>query len=173
MLKRTSRLSGLLIILISLSIVGVSAYIYQEATQTITQTIVEVATITLLDSDLGDLKEGESASYTSATVPNLGDAISITTQEASVYLHLNSDLDALTTHADYSIVVKFSLVVGSTYSVGDTACTLDIASPDYSSIDLDVAGTWAFDFEIDTTVGSVDADVPTTVTVIVTAESTA
>lgn len=173
MLKRTSRLSGLLLILISLSIVGVSAYIYQEATQTITQTIVEVATITLKNSDLGNLKEGESASYTKATVSELGDAISITTQEANVYLHLDSDLDGLTTHASYSIVVKFSTVVGATYSVGDTATTLTIASPDFSSIDLDAAGTWAFDFEIDTTVGSVDADVPTTVTVIVTAESTA
>lgn len=173
MLKRTSRLSGLLLILISLSIVGVSAYIYQEATQTITQTILEVATITLKNSDLGNLKEGETASYTKATVPNLGDAISITTQEASVYLHLNSDLDALTTHASYSIFVKFSTVVGATYSVGDTACTLTMGSPDHSSIDLDAAGTWAFDFEIATTVGSVGADVPTTVTVIVTAESTA
>jgi len=158
--------------MLSLSIVGVSAYVYQQATQTITQTIIEVATITLKDSDLGNLKEGETKSYTSATVSNLGDAITLTTQEANVYLHLNSDLDALTTHSSYSVVVKFSQVVGATYSVGDIACTLTIGSPDYSSIDLDAAGTWAFDFEIDTSVGSVNADDATTATIIVTAEST-
>jgi hypothetical protein len=165
-------MSGLILVMLSISIIGVSAYIYQEATQTITQTIIEVATITLKNSDLGNLKEGETKSYTKATVPNLGNAITITTQEANVYLHLNSDLDALTTHSSYSVEVKFSQVVGSTYSVGDTACTLSIGSPDYSSIDLDAAGTWAFDFEITTSVGSVDADVPTTSTIIVTAEST-
>ena len=158
--------------MLSFSIIGVSAFVYEQATQTITQTIIEVATITLKNSDLGNLKEGESKSYTSATVASLGDAISITTQEANVYLHLNSDLDALTTHSSYSVVVKFSQVVGLTYSVGDTACTLTIGSPDYSSIDLDAAGTWAFDFEIDTSVGSVNADDATSSTIIVTAEST-
>jgi len=172
MIKKSSRLFGLLLIMLSISVAGVSAYIYQEATQTITQTILEVATITLKNSDLGNLKEGQSQSYTDATVPNLGDAILITTQEADVYLHLDSDLDALTTHASYSIVVKFSQVVGATYSIGDTACTLTIGSPDYSAIDLDAAGTWAFDFEIDTSVGSVDADDATTVTIIVSGEST-
>jgi len=166
-------MAGLLLILISLSVVGVSAFVYQQASLTITQTIKEVATITLKNSDLGDLKEGESKAYTKAGVPNLGDAISITTTEANVYLHLDSDLDSLTTHASYSITVKFSAVVGTTYSVGDTACTLTIASPDYSSMDLDAAGTWKFDFEITTTTGSVDSDVPSTATVIVLAESTA
>jgi len=172
MIKKSSRLFGLLLIMLSISVAGVSAYIYQEATQTITQTILEVATITLKNSDLGNLKEGETKAYTSGTVPNLGDAITITTQEANVYLHLDSDLDALTTHSSYSIVVKFSQVVGATYSIGDTACTLTIGSPDYSAIDLDAAGTWAFDFEIDTSVGSVDADDATTVTIIVSGEST-
>lgn len=172
MIKKSRRLFGLLLVVLSISIAGVSAYVYQSASQTITQTIIEVATITLKNSDLGNLKEGQSQSYTEATVPNLGDAIILTTQEANVYLHLDSDLDALTTHSSYSIVVKFSQVVGSTYSVGDTACTLTIGSPDYSAIDLDEAGTWAFDFEIDTSVGSVDADDATTVTIIVSGEST-
>lgn len=166
------RFSGLLLIMLSITIVGVSAYVYEQATQTITQTIIDIATITLKNSDLGSLNEGDSQTYTLATVPNLGDAISLTTTTANVYLHLDSDLDALSSYSTYDIVVKFSQVVGSTYSVGDTATTLTIGSPDYSSIDLDAAGTWAFDFEITTTAPSVSSDTPQTVTLIVGAEST-
>ncbi len=172
-MRKGSRLAGIILILLSFSIVGVSAYVYQQASQTTTQTIVEIATITLKNSDLGDINEGETKSYTKATVANLGDAITITTTAANVYLHLNSDLDALSFYSAYSVVVKFSQVVGGTYSVGDTACTLNMASPDYSSIDLDAAGTWAFDFEITTTAGSVDSDSLSTAIVIVTAESSA
>jgi hypothetical protein len=166
------RLSGLLLIVLSFSIVGVSAFVYEQASQTITQTIVDIATLTLKNSALGNLNEGESQTYTSATVANLGDAISLTTTTASVYLHLDSDVDSVSGYSAYSIVVKFSQVVGSTYSVGDTACTLSVGSPDFSSIDLDAAGTWGFDFEISTTAGSVSADTPSTVTIIVSAEST-
>lgn len=171
-MNRKTRMSGLLLILLSISIIGTSAYVYEQASQTITQTIKEVATITLLSSALGDLKEGETKFYTKTNVTDLGDAITITTTEASVYLHLDSDLDSLTDYSTYNIVVKFSQVVGTTYSVGDTACTLSLESPDFSSIDLDAAGTWKFDFEVRTTADSVDADTLTTVTIIVSAEST-
>ena len=172
-MKKGRRFSGLLLIMLSITIVGVSAYVYEQATQTITQTIIDIATITLKNSALGNLNEGDSQTYTNATVPNLGDAISLTTTTANVYLHLDSDLDALSSYSTYDIVVKFSQVVGATYSVGDTATTLTIGSPDYSSIDLDAAGTWAFDFEITTTAPSVSSDTPSTVTIIVGAESTA
>ena len=172
-MKKGRRLSGLLLIMLSITIVGVSAYVYEQASQTITQTIIDIATITLKNSALGNLNEGDSQTYTSATVPNLGDAISLTTTTANVYLHLNSDLDAVSSYSTYDIVVKFSQVVGATYSVGDTATTLTIGSPDYSSIDLDAAGAWAFDFEITTTAPSVSSDTPSTVTIIVSAESTA
>jgi hypothetical protein len=172
-MKKGRRFSGLLLIMLSITIVGVSAYVYEQATQTITQTIVDIATITLKNSALGNLNEGDSQTYTLATVPNLGDAISLTTTTANVYLHLDSDLDAVSSYTTYDIVVKFSQVVGATYSVGDTATTLTIGSPDYSSIDLDAAGTWAFDFEITTTAPSVSSDTPSTVTIIVAAESTA
>lgn len=158
--------------MLSVSIVGVSAYIYQQATQTITQTIVEIATITLKNSDLGNINEGEPKTYTETDIPSLGDAITITTTAADVYLHLDSDLDSLTDYSVYSVTVKFSQVVGATYSVGDTACALTLASPDYSSILLDAAGTWAFDFEVSTTPSSVDVDTSTTVTIIVSAQST-
>ena len=172
-LQRNDKLKGILLLLLSFSVVGVSAYVYQQATMTIDQTIIEVATITLKNSDLGNLKEGESASYTKATVANLGDAISLTTQEANVYLHLDSNLETMTTHSTYVIVVKaFTVPGGSSISSGDTVCTLNIGSPDYSAVDLDVAGTWTFDFEISTSVGSVNSDVVTQATIVVSAEST-
>ena len=169
---KRQRLTGLLLILLSFSIIGVSAFVYEQATQTITQTIIDIATLTLKNSALGNLNEGESQTYNETTVPNLGDAISVTTTTASVYLHLDSDVDAVTGYSNYTIAVKFSQVVGGTYAVGDTACVLNTGSPDYSAIDLDAAGTWAFDFEITTTAGSVAADSPSTVTIIVSAEST-
>ena len=173
-------MSGLLLLMLSISIVGVSAYIYQQSSKTIDQTIVEITSITLKNSDLGNINEGQTKRYTSAVptligwivVPELGDAITITTTASNVYLHLDSDLDSLTDYSTYEITVKFSQVVGSTYSVGDTACILDLASPDYSSIDLDAAGTWKFRFTVITTADSVDANSDTTATIIVKAEST-
>ena len=158
--------------MLSITIVGVSAYVYEQASQTITQTIIDIATITLKNSALGNLNEGETQTYTNVTIPNLGDAISLTTTTANVYLHLNSDLDLVSSYSNYTIEVKFSQVVGATYSAGDTACVLNIGSPNYSSIDLDAAGTWAFDFEITTTAPSVSSDTPSTVTITVSAEST-
>lgn len=171
-------LIGVLFLLLSISIPVVSAFVYESAQQTVDQTVVEVATITLKDPALGNIDEGETKTYTKVggggdvELATLGDAISITTQKASVYLHLDSDLNDLTDYSTYEIVVKFSTVEGSTYTVGQTACTLNLTSPDYSSIDLDVAGTWKFDFELTTTASSVNANSPTTVTIVVTAEST-
>ena len=133
-MKKGIRFSGLLLIMLSITIVGVSAYVFEQASQTVTQTIVDIATITLKNSALGNLNEGETQTYTQATVANLGDTISLTTTTANIYLHLNSDLDSVSGYSTYNIVVKFSQVVGATYSVGDTACTLSIGSPDYSSI---------------------------------------
>ena len=157
----------------SLSIVGVSAYVFEQASQTITQTIIDIATITLQNSALGNLNEGETQTYTQATIATLGDAISLTTTTPNVYLHLNSDLNLVSGYSTYDIVVTFSQVVGGTYTVGNTACTLTIGSPNYSSIDLDAAGTWAFDFEITTTANSVASDSSSIVTITVSAESTA
>ena len=49
---------------------------------------------------------------------------------------------------------------------------LSLGSPDYSSITLDAVGTWIFDLSVETTADSVDVDTPTTVSIIVGAEST-
>ena len=175
-MKKTRRtLIGIAFLLLSFSIISVSAFVYEQAQQTITQTIKEIANITLQNSALGDIEEGETKSYTKAQVASLGDAISVVTTKANVYMHLDSDVNLLSSYySTYSIVVKFATVpIGSSYTSGNTACTLTLASPDFSSLDLDVAGSWTFDFEITTTAQSVSVDQGTNVTITVSAESTA
>jgi hypothetical protein len=164
---------GLMYLLLTVTIIGVSAYVYEQATQTVTQTIKEVATINLQSSVLGSINEGEAKSYTKSDVASLGNAISLTTTATNVYLHLNSDLETqVGSYSVYSITVKFVTVPGgSSHSIDDTACTMTIASPDPASVTLDVAGSWAFDLEVSTTAKSVTLDTPTTVTVVVSAES--
>ncbi len=171
---KTRRLIGVLFILLSFSIVGVSAYVYEQAQHQVTQTILNIATLTVQNSALGNIDEGQTILYTPSNQSDLNNIISIATIKANVYLHLDSDLDSLSgSYSAYNIVVKFDSVPGgSGHSTGDTACTLSLASPDFSSIDLDVAGSWTFDFEITTTANSVSSDTATIVTISVSAEST-
>ena len=162
-------------LLMSFTIASVSAFVYEQAQQTITQTIQEIANITLQNSALGNLEEGETKTFTKLDIASLGDAISVVTTKANVYLHLDSDVNLLSSYySTYNIVVKYATVpVGSSHTSGNTACTLTLASPDFSSIDLDVAGSWTLDFEITTIAQSISADQATTVTITVSAESTA
>ena len=150
----------------------VSAYVYQQATLTVTQNIIEVATFTVKSSDLGNINEGQTLTYTSAEVANLGEAITITTTTAPVYLHFDSDVNSLSgSYTTYDINVLYDTVPSGGTGSG-TACTLSLASPDYSSVTLDVAGTWVFDLSITTTADSVNANTPTSVSLTVGAEST-
>ena len=155
-------------------IVSVSAFVYEQATNTVTQTIVEVANITLDQGTLGSISEGQTILYTATNTSSLDDILSITTQQANVYLHFDTDLDSQSgNYATYQIVVKAGTVQGSTISTGDTVATLTLVSPDAASgIDLDTAGAWTFDFEITTTADNVSSDTPTTVNITVSAEST-
>ena len=172
MIRKSSKLSGIAFLIFSLMVAGVSAYVYQEATMTVTQNIVEVATFTLKNSALGDINEGETIIYTSTEIANLGAAITITTTTQPVYLHFDSDIDALSgSYSAYDINVIYDTVPGGGSGSG-SACVLSLASPDYSSITLDAVGTWIFDLSVETTADSVDADTPTTVSIIVGAEST-
>jgi hypothetical protein len=163
---------GFTLLMFSLFVVGVSAYVYQEATLNITQTIIEVATFTVQNSALGNIYEGETKSYTETEVGSLGDAVSIVITEQPVYLYFDSDVQLLSSaYSTYTITVKFSQVQGSTYSVGDTAATISLASPDPSAVTLDATGEWKFDFEVSTTAESVDVDTGTTATIVVQAQS--
>ncbi len=171
-MNTADKMKGLFLLVLSLSVVGVSAYVYQQANQSVTHTVLEIATITLKDPALGNIREGNTVTYTKAEVSNLGDAITLTTTTNDVNLHLDSNLDdQSTTYSQYDIVVKYATVPGGSHSVGETAVTLTIASPTSDSILLDSAGTWTFDFEITTHANSVDDDTPTSVDIIVTAES--
>jgi hypothetical protein len=166
-------LAGVLFVLLSFTIVMVSAYVYETAQLQTTQTIQEIATLTVQNSALGTIEEGETKSYTKATVPSLGNIVNITTTKGNVYIHFNSDLDSLTTYyTTYDITVKFAAVPGgSSHNVDDTACIMTLLSPDPAAVTLDVSGTWRFDFQITTIAKSVSTDQLTTVTIVVTAES--
>ena len=168
---------GFLLIMLSFSIVGVSAFVYETAQQTVTQTIQVAATLTSQDSALGNIFEGDTILYTrvggggDVELASLDDIISITTVKTNIYMHLDSDLDALADYSTYSIVVNFDTVPGGSGQSG-TAATLTTGAPDSSAITLDAAGDWTFDFEITTTANGVVADTPTTVTITVSVEDT-
>ena len=165
-----------LLIVISMVIISVSAFVYYQASNTVTQTIVEVASIALNQGTLGDIEEGQTILYTSSNTSSLNDILSITTSKANVYLHFDTDLDDQSSnYATYHIIVKVgdTVPIGSSNSTGDTTATLTIASPDTTSgVALDAAGDWTFDFEITTTANSVSSDQVTTVNITVSAEST-
>ena len=168
------KIVSLAFILMSITIVAVSAYVYETATSTVTQTVQNIATLTLQNSALGNIEEGQTISYTKATVATLGNIINLTTTKNNVYIHFDSDVDALSTYySTYSITVKYAAVgAGSSHTVGQTACTMTLAAPDPAGVALDVSGAWKLDFEITTTAKSVSSDQPTTVTIVVTGEST-
>ena len=168
------KILGGFFVLLSIVIISVSALVYESATQTVTQTVQNIATLTLNNPELDDIEEGETKSYTQADKPALGNAISITTTKDDVYLHLNSTVDSLSTYyTTYTITVRYATVpLGSGHLVEETAVTITIASPDPAAIDLDVLGLWTFDFEIAATAKSVSSDQATAATIVVTAEST-
>ena len=122
---------------------------------------------------LGDIEEGETKSYTKATVSTLGNVINIATTKSNVYLYFDSNVDSLSMYySTYSITVKYAAVGNrSNHSVGDTACNMTLESPDPSMVTLDKAGTWRFDFEVTTTAKSVSSDQPTAVAIVVRASS--
>ena len=108
------KILGVFFILLSLIIVFVSAFIYETATQTVTQTITNIATLNLSSPALGNIEEGETQGYTKDNATDLDAAISITTTKPNVYLHLNSNIDSLSTYyTTYNVTVKFATVQGS------------------------------------------------------------
>lgn len=168
-------LLGIMLLFLSFSVISVSAFIYEQSSHSVTQTIVDIATLTLTNSALGNLEEGQTLYYTPSNQSNLNDIITVNTTKANVYLHFDSNIDLFNTVYDtFQITVKFDTVPGgSSHSSGDTACSLKISTPDYSSLVLDVAGDWTFDFEISTIALSVNSNSPNTVTITATVESTA
>lgn len=169
-----ARSLGIVFILLSLGIVSVSAFVYQQSSLTVTNTIKEIAALTLQNSALGNIEEGQTLLYTPTNQSDLNQIINVTTTKDNVYLHFDSDLDLMSgNYTTYNIVVKIDTAPGtSSHNPGDTVCTLSIGTPDHSSVTLDKTGDYKFDFEITTTAQSVDSDQNTTVTITVSAEST-
>jgi hypothetical protein len=168
------RVVGFSLLLLSLLVVWVSGYVYETGNIAVTQTVKNIATLMVQNSALGNIEEGQTLSYTKATVSSLGSILNLTTTKDDVYLHFNSDVDSLSAYySTYTITVKYLAVgAGSSHNVGDVACTMTLAAPDPTGVILDKAGAWAFDFEITTIALSVYADQATTVTIVVTMEST-
>jgi hypothetical protein len=162
------------IVLLSVLVFAVSAFVYETAQHTINSTVKNIATLTLQNSALGNIEEGATNTYTKSTVSSLGSIVTVATTKDGVYLHFDSDLDSLSTYySSYVITVKYYTVPeGSSYTQGQTACTMSLSSSDPAAITLDKLGTWTFDFEITMTAKSVSSDQATTVTIVVSAEST-
>jgi hypothetical protein len=166
------RIIGISLLLLSLSIAAVSAYVYESADTTITQTVKNIATLTVQNSALGNIEEGQTIGYAKGNMSSLGNMLNLTTTKTGVVLHFNSDLDLLNTYySTYTITVKYAVAI-SGHTVGETAATMTLASPDPTGVTLGTAGDYRFDFEITTTAKSVSSDQATSVTIVVTAEST-
>ena len=162
------------LLLCFMSIAAVSAYVYETGQVQVTQTITNIATLTVSNSALGNIEEGQTITYTKADTTTLGNIVSLTTTKDGVYLNFTlSDTAVLTTYySTYQIVVKFAAIgTSSTHAIGDVACTVTLGAPNPASVTLDKVGTWSFDFEVTTTAKSVSADQPTIATVTVTAQN--
>jgi hypothetical protein len=166
------RAIGISLLLMTLSVALVSAYVYETGTIAVTQTIKNIATLTVQNSALGNIEEGQTIAYTKATVSSLGNILNLTTTKTGVVLHFASNVNSLSTYySTYTITVKYAVAI-SGHSVGDILTTITLASPNPTGVTLGVAGAYQFDFEITTTALSVSTDQATSATITVTAEST-
>ena len=109
-------------------VVLVSAFVYEQASQTTTQTIIEVANLSLNNAVLGNIEEGETILYTAGNTSAVSNILSVTTTKANVYLYFNTDLDAQSgNYNTYQIEVIADTVPGGS-GVGGTIETLTIGS---------------------------------------------
>lgn len=166
------KIAGLTLIALSCVIVFVSALVYEQQSQTTTQTITEVASLTLGNAALGNIEEGDTILYTPANTSSVNNILTVTTGKANVFLHFDTNLDSQSAnYATYKIDVIVDTAPGS---LSGTVATLTIANPDTTvGVNLDTAGTYIFDFQVTTTAQQVSSNTPTTVNIIVSAESTA
>lgn len=175
-MNRKNRTIGFAFILVSVLIGTATAvtYFYEQALQTATQTIKDVADITVKTPvALTNIDEGQPATYTKTEIADLGAAATVVTYKSPVDLTFSStDLGLLSTYyTTYTITVKiFSVPGGSTLTPGSTAATLTLTSTSPAAITLDAAGTYVFDYEITVLAKSgIATDTPTTATITVSA----
>jgi hypothetical protein len=172
MITPRKRVIGISLILLTVLVAGVSAYVYETGTIAVTQTVKNIATLTVQNSALGNIEEGQTIAYTKATISSLGNILNLTTTKTGVVLHFASDVNSLSSYySTYTITVKYAVAI-SGHTVGETLTTMTLASPNPTGVTLGVAGDYRFDFEITTTALSVSSDQATSASVVVTAEST-
>ena len=161
--KRTLLITGSLLIFVSMLIFSVSAFVFEQPSNT--------KTIKLNQGNLGNILEGQTLNYTPNNTPSLNDIIFVTTTQADVYLHFDTNLDVQSNnYATYQIIIKAgdTIPFGSDYCIGDIVATLTLENPDATSkVALDAAGEWTFDFEITTTAKSVNSNQTTTVSITI------
>jgi hypothetical protein len=164
-------LAGFALILLSLSVVVVSGFVYGMNQHMAYQTTV-IAKLNIESSALGNIEEGQTKTFDKFTIPDLGSAATLVTTKDHVCLLFESNAGSLnSSFSEYTISIKFASVgSGSRYCVGDIANTINLTSPAIM-VTLDKAGVWGFDLEIITTAKSVSSDQATSVTVKVTVES--
>jgi hypothetical protein len=166
------RAIGISLLLLTLSVALVSAYVYETGNIAVTQTIKNIATLTVQNSGLGNIEEGQTITYTKGTVSSLGNILNLTTTKASVVIHFASNVNTLNTYySTYTITVKYAVAING-HVVGDTLTSMTIASPNPTGVTLAAIGAYQFDFEITTTALSVSSDQASQATITFTAEST-
>ena len=164
--------AGVTLLALSIMILVVSAFVYDQASQTTTQTVINVASISLGNAALGNINEGETILYTPSNTSALDDILDITTAATNVYLYFDTDLEGQTTNYDtYQIEVIVSSAPGGS-SLSGTIATLTMAAPDTATgITLDVIGNYILDFQVTTTAQAVGSNQDTTVNITVTVEN--
>ena len=172
MLTGRKRAIGISMLTIALLIGVVSAYVYETGNVAVTQTVKNIATLTVQNSALGNIEEGQTVALTKATVGSLGNIVALTTTKADVVIHFDSNINLLSTYfSTYTITVKYAVAING-HSIGDVLTTMTLASPDPAGVTLAAIGAYQFDFEVSATALSVASDQATSTTIVVTAEST-
>ena len=169
---KVRKIAGLMLMLLSFLIILVSAFVYDQASQTTIQTITDVGSLSISNAALGNIEEGETIVYTPTNTSAVNNILTVNTGKPHVYLHIDTDLDNQSgNYTTYEIKVIVDTAPGS---LSGTVATLTIADPDTTTgIDLDTSGTYIFDFQVTTTAQLVSSDRPTAVHIAVSAESSA
>src|SRR3990170_9143901 len=103
------RVIGVSLLLLSLLVVVVSAYVYETGNISVTQTVQNIATLTVQNSALGNIEEGQTIGYAKGNLSSLGNILNLTTTKNNVYLHLDSNVNLLSSYySTYNITVKYA-----------------------------------------------------------------
>ncbi len=156
------KIMGLALILMSVMLATVAAdvLVFETRTQTTTQQITNVASITTSATSftLPSLEEGATATYNKDTntaiyadAATLGNAAIITISKNLDVKFSSTELANFNAYySSFTITITYASAIG-THSAGDAAAVLSIASPSATVYLDDSAGTYYFNYEISAT----------------------